>query len=731
MKKRLIGKLKRTTEKKTTGRAEKSRGISIRLQLILGFLIPVLFIIAVGVVSYLKASEGMTTNYEASSMTALEMTVTTIEEAMTSVVATTSELSQDATVSSYSLGGFDSDSAKQSQAKKAIRNNLNVKETSNDMISAIHIIPVSGDAVITTKTLSASEIDSFMDGLLESEDSGLLADSYVHWGSSHPYIDGEMEIAQDDYILYCSKTITTGSSKALVVVDISQDAVLSLLKQLDFGENAQVSFITADGQELKSGNDISISDTDFYQEFKDSAQDAVSEYVNYQGEAYYFMLCKSDTTGGYVSVLVPKSVITKSSRGIGQITIVLVVTACIAALLIGTLIVSNISRNITRSVSKLDKVAEGELLEEAIRHKSSRNEFGKLHKAISNTVGRMRELVLTVKKMIGIVSNSGEKVSDSSKQVSSMVADMGVQIEDILNIIERENQEITNCDEQMEELSGKIKTVSSAILTIVDEIDHSKGTLTSGIGAVEDMTRQSKETSEATDEVQAQVTELSGKLNDISTFVDSIREIAEETNLLSLNASIEAARAGENGKGFAVVAEEIRKLADNSASTAQSIQHLIEEIRTCSGNAIEKVRTAEGIVALQEKSVGNTSEVFSTIHTFMESLIQNMQQVTGDVEEMNHERKVALKSIRAIRELSENTVQSATVTSTLLEQQVVSAGSLEEEAKSLEEHMRELEFAVASFKLTAETGQSKEGRHAKESRKSRESRLTGKKEKKQ
>ncbi|WP_099469249.1 methyl-accepting chemotaxis protein [Konateibacter massiliensis] len=697
MKERLIQKQEKTRE-----RSEKAKGISIRIQLILGFLVPILFIIAVGVVSYSKSSEGMTMNYEASSMTALEMTVITIEEAMKSVVTTTSELSQDATVSAYSLGGFASDSAKQSQAKKAIRNNLNVKETSNDMISAIHIIPLSGNAVITTKTMSSSEIDSFMEGLLESEDSGLLTDAYVHWGSSHPYIDEEMEISQDDYILYCSRTISAGSNKALAVVDISRDAVLSLLKQLDFGENAQASFITADGHELKSGNDISISDTDFYQEFVSSSKSTMSEYVDYEGITYYFMSCKSDTTGGYVSVMVPKSVITKSSDSIGRITIVLVVTACIAAILIATLIVSNIGRNITRSVSKLDKVAEGELLEETVRHRSSKNEFGKLHKAISNTVARMRELVLTVKKMIGVVSNSGEKVSASSKQVSSMVVDMSVQIEDILNIIERENQEITNCDKQMEGLSGKIKRVSSAILTIVDEINHSKGTLTSGIGAVSDMARQSRETSEATDEVQKQVMELSVKLNDISVFVDSIREIAEETNLLSLNASIEAARAGENGKGFAVVAEEIRKLADNSANTAQSIQYLIEGIRTCSGNAIDKVHTAEAIVALQEKSVQNTSEVFSEIHTFMESLIQNMQQVTGEVEEMNQERKVALKSIRAIRELSEDTVQSANVTSTLLERQIVSAGSLEEEAKSLEENMRELEIAVASFKLTGE-----------------------------
>ncbi len=680
-------------------KGKKKKGISIRLQLMAGFLIPVLFIIAVGVASYLKASEGLITNYEASSITALEMTVTTLEEAMQTIATATSELSQDATVSSYALGGFDSDSSKLNQAKKAIRNNLSVKETANDMIQAIHIIPIAGDSVVTSKTLSASEIDSFMEGLSKSEDKDLLSDEYVHWGSSHPYIDQQMDISQDDYILYCSKCINGEKNQALVVVDISKDAVLSLLKQLDFGEDAQVSFVTADGVELRSGNHMAIADTDFYKNGKAGSTDTVSEYVNYKGITYYFMMCKSVSTGGYVTVMVPKSVITASSRGIEQITILLVVTACAIALLISSIIISNISRNIKRSVAKLDKVAGGELVEEAVSAKLSRNEFGKLHGAISNTVSRMRELVLTVKKMIGIVSSSGERVSDSSKNVSTMVTDMGAQIEEILNIIEREDQEITGCNAQMEELSVKIKTVSTSIISAIEEIGHSKHMVAKGIGAVEDMTRQSRDTSAATDEVQEHVTRLGQKLTDISVFVESIQAIAEETNLLSLNASIEAARAGENGKGFSVVAEEIRKLADSSAATAHSIQELILEIRTYSGNAIDKVKTAEGIVALQEESAEHTAEVFASIHNFMEELVKNMQQVTEDVEEMNQERKIALSSIRTIHGLSEDTVQSANAVSRSLEQQIASAGSLEQEAKSLEENMRELEDAVASFKL--------------------------------
>lgn len=683
----------------TTVNISGVRGVSIRLQLVIGFLVPVLFIVAVGMISYLKASSGLTENYEKSSMTALEMTVTSLEEAMQTVVTTTSELSQDATVMSYALGGYDSDSTKQSQAVNSIRNNLVVKETSTGMIDAIHIIPVANDSVITTKTLSAAQIDSFISGMPDSADGNLLADGYIHWGTTHSYIDEQMGLSGEDYILYCSKCFSSGSSQGLVVVDISRNAVLELLQKLDFGEGAQVSFITNEGVELQCGSGISIADTDFYKEGKAADADSLSEYVDYEGSSYYFMMCKSGITDGYVAVMVPESVITQSSKDIENITIFMVVAACIIAMLISTVIISNITGNIKKSVVKLDRVSQGELIEEHHKTGNRHNEFGKLHGAIGNTVSRIRELVLTVKRMIEAVSQSGEKVNESSKNVGSIVQNVGGQIEEILHNIEKEDQEISSCNEQMEKLSVKIKTVSDSILNTMEQIDSSKNMITLGIDAVTDMTKQSKETALVTDEVQKQVTQLGGKLEDIEAFVESIQSIAEETNLLSLNASIEAARAGENGKGFSVVAEEIRKLADNSAKTACSIQDVIEEIRVYSGSAVNKVKQAGTIVASQEDSVSHTSVAFNSINDFMEELMKNMKEVTESVEEMNQERKGALASIRIISDLSEDTVSSANEVSSSLEQQIASTDALEQEARKLEENMHELEAAVAGFKL--------------------------------
>ncbi len=701
--KRKTRKIKERARGKRKQKGGKPRlSISIRTQLIVGFIIPIAFIIAVGVVSYTKASEGLTGNYESSSRTALEMTVATLEESMKMIETATAELANDGTVKAYALGGYSGDSVKEAQAKNTLRTNLSVKETSSDKIEALHILPVGDGIVLTSKTLSANEIKSFISEIPGSEDKILLEDNRMHWGTSHPFINKFLEMDESEYILFCSKNFATGENKGLVIVDVSRKAIAAVLEQLDVGENSQVSFITAEGEELKSGGDVSIAETDFFIKGKESGEDSIAEYVKYNGTQYFFMMCKSKTTGAYVTVMVPRSVITASTRDIRQITIWLVVAACIVAALISYIIIMNITRNIHGSVLKLDKVSHGELLEETGNTKKAGNEFGKLHGAISNTVSRMRELVLTVKKMIGIVSVSGEKVSDSSRNVGNMVTDMSAQVEEILSTIQQEDQEIANCNDHMEELSVNIKTVSSSIMSTIEEVDNSKQVIIEGIRAVEDMTRQSRETSDATDEVQGRVMQLGGKLNDIAKAVENIQEIASQTNLLSLNASIEAARAGEHGRGFSVVAEEIRKLADSSASMADSIQKTIEEVREYSVSAIDKVQKAESIVAMQEESVGNTAAAFQSINDFMEKLVKSMEQVSVDVEEMNQKRKGALHSIHVISRLSEGTVQSANVVGESLQQQVESANTLEGEARSLEENMEELKLAISSFKLVKE-----------------------------
>ncbi len=700
------GQKKKETEKKAAAKKKQPKktvqgklGISIRVQLIIGFLIPVLFIVMVGSISYLRASEALVENYRTSSFNALEMTVTSLDDNLKIIQANVSELAQDATARSYTLGGFVSDSFKEDAAKKSISTSMLVKQTTNSMIHNMHIIPVPDETIVTTKTLSAASMDSFIEEMSESEDAWLLEDGMIHWSTYHSYLDTRLDNTTDEYALFCSQVISSGNVKGIVVADISAEAIRALLDKLDFGTGSQVSFITAEGREIRNSEITNISELAYFQENKDLADEGVAEYIDYQGKSYYLMMFKTNIAGGYVCAMVPQSTITAGSKSIRDITILLVVLASIVALVISTRLVHKISGNIQGSVIRLDRVSQGELILDENAPVKTKNEFGKLHAAIYTTVGKMRGLVETVKDMIERVSDTGKRVSASSIHVGTIVEDMEEKIESIHETIQKEDREIASCNEQMEDLSKDIKAVSGQIMEMLSEIEQSEKMIASGIDAVNVMTEQSGQTKSATDDVEEQVNQLGNKIEEIARFVEKIQSIAEETNLLSLNASIEAARAGENGKGFSVVAEEIRKLADSSAETAQTIQSVISDVRSYSVSATQKAHAAENIVALQVESVFDTKEVFNGIDTFMRDITLKMNGLTDGIEEMNAKRHNALKSIKKLSELSGDTVQSANQVTESLKVQVESTKEMENEALKLKENMKLLEESVASFKL--------------------------------
>lgn len=673
-------------------RMKKKISMSIRTQLIIGFLIPILFSVAIGVIAYTKASEGLIDNYEKSSLTALSMTMTSMDEAMNTVSSMVTELSQDQTVYAYSFGDYALDSTLKEQARTSIQKNLSAKTEFTDMIQDIHVIPAKTEKVITTKkTDNAAGVNGFASLIASTEDSGMVANKRPQWGSAHTFVDEKL--GTQNYILYCSMRFDKGDSQSLVVVDIGSEAVADLMKQLDLGEGSYVTFITNDGAEVSTDPDFRIDNVPGLDLKKES------DYIKYNGRTYFYMTAQSYVSGGKLLALVPKSSITQSSDAIRGITMAMVATACVIAVLLSAIIITGISKNIKKSVANLHKVSQGDLTVSENRSKPAHNEFGKLHGALNNTVGKMRELIGTVLNLKDAVRDSGEKVMDSSIELTDMTENVSAQVEEIDGIIATQNEAISDCNKQMEALSVQIKNVSSRIFSTIEDVTNSRKMITEGMGTVEEMVNQSEQTADATSEVSEHVVRLADKLKQITQFVSDIQEIASQTNLLSLNASIEAARAGEQGKGFSVVAEEIRKLADSSGETAAQINRIIEEIDAYSQSAIKKVSEAGDISAVQMTSAKKTIDAFEQINILMESLVTGMQDISKEVDRMNTGRHETLDAIRGIGESSEHTVKATKEVNRFLEKQMKSAESLQLETAKMQENMKQLEEAIQTFKL--------------------------------
>ena len=199
-------------------------------------------------------------------------------------------------------------------------------------------------------------------------------------------------------------------------------------------------------------------------------------------------------------------------------------------------------------------------------------------------------------------------------------------------------------------------------------------------------------------EVKEQTDRTNASIQKINAAMEFITSIAEETNLLSLNASIEAARAGEAGRGFAVVAEEIRKLADNSAEAAGEIRNNVENISAQTGVSVESAKQAGEMVAQQTEAVREVIGVFQDMSDAMDKLFDGLKEILAGTERADKEREDTLEAGHNISSIIEETAASAEVVKKVAASLEQNVENLNGTAESLGDNMTGLKTEIAVFK---------------------------------
>ncbi|MBA1191301.1 methyl-accepting chemotaxis protein [Pseudomonas entomophila] len=321
--------------------------------------------------------------------------------------------------------------------------------------------------------------------------------------------------------------------------------------------------------------------------------------------------------------------------------------AFIAAMLLGLFISRLISRPIAQAVVSAQAIARGDLTQ-LVRSEAA-DETGQL----LNALGDMQQ---SLKSTI-------QQIADASSQLASAAEELNAVTEDSSRGLLRQNDEIQQAATAVTEMTSAVEEVARNAMSTSEASRGASAQAGEGLGqarhavsAVDDATRE-------IDTSTTIVEQLATQLRDIGKVLDVIRGIAEQTNLLALNAAIEAARAGEQGRGFAVVADEVRALAARTQASTGEIEGMINAVQASSDQAVVAMGKSQTLVATTQTLARATGDALEQIAVGIGQINDRNLVIASACEEQANVAREVDRNLLNIQDLSTQTATGAQQTS--------------------------------------------------------------------
>lgn len=680
---------------------------SIRNKIVLCFVIPLIFMVIIGISAYNKAAEGMSEKYQESSLQTIKMATEYVDMSCSFIESEGMKYAFDSDLGKYYLGLYEDDPVGKMNLLTGIKSNILSSQTSNPFISNIHIVTKTGIPMMSTK--SANTMDGCFETYRESVATGKR--TIEKWVDYHSVLDDHLTLDANDYII--AYEILSQSNNACIVIDIKKSTIEDFLKDLDMGEGSIIGFVTKNGREiicesLAEGQESTLTEgesvffgQDFYNKIAAADEKGAvlegTERVEYNGDDYLFFFSRSAETAATICALVPVDVVTSQAGEIRSLTVSLIILACFIVLVVGVLTVTSIQVNMKRISKKFGEVAKGDLTIQVTA--KSRDEFRGLAASATHMIGNTKKLVNKVSNATAELESSAKDVNDASNVIDAYSKDITQAISEINEGMTRQSRHAQECVTKTDILSNEIQEVGRVVEQVEKLVEETEGMINKGMEIVQVLGNRAEETTDITAKVGESIDALRRESQIINSFVETITDISEQTNLLSLNASIEAARAGEAGRGFAVVAEEIRKLADDSAKAAGEIRNNVEHISAQTMNSVQSANQARSMVDLQSQAVEEVVAVFQEMQVRMNRLVDGLKDIVVSIERADSERSDTVSAVKNISDIIEETAGSAETVSEVANKLLQNVENLNRTAEALNENMDGLKSEISVFKI--------------------------------
>lgn len=329
-----------------------------------------------------------------------------------------------------------------------------------------------------------------------------------------------------------------------------------------------------------------------------------------------------------------------------SLTIGIVIAVVLLTIALATLLIKSITAPISDALSVAERIAGSNLSKEV--HVSGTDEAGRLLKALAQMQQNLRHTIV--------------QISDSSTQLASAAEEMTAVTEVSSRGMVAQNDEVNQAATAVTEMSAAVDEVARNAESASEESKRTQGFTETGLERVSQTLKSIQRLSGNVEQTSEQIQGLSDRAQNISKVVEVIRGIAEQTNLLALNAAIEAARAGEQGRGFAVVADEVRALAHRTQMSTQEIEQMIAAIQTDSEHAVQAMSTSRDLANQSLDIAQEASSSLDQIASAITHINERNLQIATASEEQSHVAREVDQNLLRIRDLASQSAAGASQT---------------------------------------------------------------------